>query len=239
MYNSLLYGSCALKHWFGSDVRPPNDIDIIGKDYDWIPSFQHILDNNIDSQYVDVNFLFTIKCSHAAWDIRWDKTIKDICFMKNKEIEIDKTLFKLLYNDWKYVHGNKKVKMNISNNIFFTGTVTRKYNHDELHKLLAFYDEPLHNKIREDLSRPLCSEDLFLSLSFDDRIKCALEEIHVIATERYVLNGCPFKHAKYKALRQLITSMTTGWFNLFLILNFETLINYEAETWKQKTLNII
>ena len=89
--------------------------------------------------------------------------------------------------------------------------------------------------IRKDQNSPLCDEKMFTELSFDDRIKTALEEIHVIATERILVHkNIPLKHARYKALKHLITSMTKGWFNRFLVVNFDHLMYYETETWKQK-----
>jgi len=232
--NKLIYGSKAAKFWF-PDFREPKDLDIISKEDYWIDSFQYILDNNKHPVYADPKFLFTIKVSHAAWDIHWDKTMHDIVFLKNKGCQLDQELYQNLYKDWTEYHGRKKVRLNMKNDEFFTNKITRKYDHDYLHEIFGFYDRPLHERIRKDLDSPMCSKELFDRLSFEEQIKCALEEIQVIATERWVIpNKIGLNHAKYLAMKQLIISMSTGWFNLFLILNFETLIRYEVETWKTK-----
>ena len=235
---NLIFGSCAVKHWF-PEFRIPNDLDILSKQDYWISAFDY-LSKNQHNQYVDPNFLYTIKISHAPWDIHWDKTIKDILFLRDKGCELDLEFYTLLYKDWCFYHKDKKIKLNVSNDKFFSDNVTRKFNHDQLHEFLCFYDRPLHERIRKHKNSPLCDEKLFVNLSFEDRIKTALEEIHVIATERYLFNkSIPLKHAKYKALKHLITSMTKGWFNRFLIINFDHLMNYEIDTWKFKLENIV
>lgn len=232
-----IYGSCALKHWY-PETRIPSDIDIISPNHDWIPAFQYLLENNKHSQYVDPNFLFTIKVSHASWNIHWDKTLHDIVFLKNKGCTLDKEFYNLLYNDWKKIHKKKNVKLSTSNDKFFTNKITRKYSHDYLHEILSFYEQPLHEKIRKDLNSPQCDEKLFNELSNEDQFKCALEEVLVIATERFVLSGRPLNNSKYLALKTLITSSTTGWFNLYLILNFDKLIYSNNTHWKTKLLEI-
>lgn len=230
---SLIYGSCAAKHWF-PDFRTPNDIDYIGKNAYWVDSFQY-LENNSHNQYVDPNYLYTIKVSHAAWDVWWDKTMHDIVFLKNKGCVLDKEFYSMLYKEWEVVHRPKSVNFTKENKEFFRGNIARKVDHDLLHEMLAFYDRPLHERIRKEPNSPICSEELFEALSFEDKVKCALEETHVIATERWVLNGMSsLKHAKYKSLKTLITSASKGWFTLFLVLNFDLLIYYEVETWERK-----
>jgi len=231
----LIYGSVAAKHWF-PDFRDTKDLDYICEDtskrskeieYHWTPSFQYVLDNNVDDTYVDPNFLYTIKFSHAAWDIRWTKTMKDIRFFKNKGCVLDLELYNMLLKDWEIIHGKKKVNLNQDNSEFFTKYVKREYDHDWLHGFLAFYDEPLHTKIRKT-DKPLCYKDLWDDLSLDDQYKCALEEIYVVATERY--DNYPPKIAKFKSMKNIITSMTKGWFNYFLIDNFEELLYNEYDS---------
>jgi hypothetical protein len=69
------------------------------------------------------------------------------------------------------------------------------------------------------------SKALWVALSYEDQIKCALEETYVFALERYL--EFPPKIAFLKALKQLITSSTKGYFNLFLIDNFFELMYYD------------
>lgn len=238
---SLIFGSTAAKHWY-PEFREPKDLDRISEEkhmtreveHYWNEAFAYVLANNKDATYVDPDFLYTIKVSHAAWDIWWDKTMFDIQFFKRKGCKLDKVLFDLLYAQWELEpgHRQKRVNLNVKNEEFFTKTVTRKYDHDWLHQYLAFGSEPMHNRIRRDPGSPLCSEKLWTALSYDDKVKCALEETYVIATERF--RDKPPRLAKMKALKNLITSATKGWFNLFLIENYETLRAYDDAYWINK-----
>lgn len=245
----LIFGSRAAKHWYPDFREPKRDTDYITgetlqsnreNEYHWVSSFWYVIENNKDTTYVDPNFLYTIKVSHAAWDIHWDKTMLDIMFLQKKGCQLDTTLYSMLVSEWEVIHGKKKVNLNKDNYDLFNDAVNRKYDHDELHTKLAFYDRPLHERIRFSESNALPSKALFEQLSIDDQLKCALEEIYVVATERFVISkGYPIQHAKTKALKQLITSMTKGWFNLFLIVNFEYLVYYRDENMNAKIKGII
>jgi hypothetical protein len=223
--DNLIFGSTALKHWFPDFPRNPKDLDYIGKgksgkgiEYHFAPSFKHIVKFNSDTRYVDPNFLYTIKISHACYDINFDKTMHDIKFMKDKGCKLNYELYESLLEDWSIIHHKKKVKLEGDTDTFFTSKITRKYNHDELHELVKFGDRPLHETIRPNLHSVKCSKLLWDKITHEEKLKCALEEAYVFGIERYL--EYPPKIALAKALKQLITSSTTGWFNLFLIDNY-------------------
>lgn len=251
----LIFGSAAAKHWF-PDFRDPKDLDYIsritpfnkekGVEYHWCEPMQYVILENKDDVFVDPDFLYTIKVSHAAWDINWDKHMKDIIFLKQKGCRLDHRLYKDLYDYWSVRHGKKKVKMSGMNQDFFKPTIDRKYDHDWLHEYLAFYERPLHERIRKDLNSPMPSKELWDKLSYEDQLKCALEETYVIATERYLFNKTTefeklrFNIAKIKSMKNLVTSMSKGWFNLFLIENFgELYYNDLDEHWKEKIKGLV
>jgi len=237
----LIYGSVALKHWFPDFHREPKDIDYITNEphpkntkeveYYWIEEFSYLIENNKDKQFVEPDFLYTIKVSHAAWDINWVKTMKDIEFLKRKGAKLDKVFFNMLYERWKTIHGSKKVKMNTKNEYFFKKNIKRKYDHDWVHEQIAFNDRPMHEKIRKDLNNPYCSEELWNKLSYEDKIKTVLEELYVLALERYIFvdKPLPIPFAINKTLKNMITSTTSGWFNLFIIDNFEKIRTYPTD----------
>lgn len=239
----LIFGSAAVKHWF-PDFRIPNDLDFISSENYWIPlensywieAFEYLEENNSHSQYVDVDLLYTIKVSHAEYDIHWDKTMRDIVWLQNKGCTLDLEFYNELKKSWDIIHIEKKINLNVKNEDFFRPNISRTYSHDYLHEILAFYDRPLHEKIRKDLNSPMCSEDFFRNLSKEDQIKCMMEETMVFMIERFLIpkKTKSIKHALYLALKTLITSSTKGWFNLELILNFETLIYYDLEHFKSK-----
>ena len=244
----LIYGSTAIKHFFPDYEREPNDLDIITRednklhlDIPWckrieqyyLPEFEFIFENNMDELYVDPDFLYTIKMSHLSWDINWDKHMKSAIYLQEKGAEIDKELYDSLILAWSRVHGKKAVKMNVKNSDFFKPLIYRKYNHEFLHEQFAFYDRPLNERIRKDLDSPLCSEELWNLLCSEDKMKCALEEIYVLAAERFIFvqeGEHPWKlgHAVTRTLKNMITSTTSGWFNLFLKQNFNSLRTYKV-----------
>ena len=242
----LIYGSTAIKHFFPDYEKEPRDLDIITEtdnkyhldieeckviEQYYLPEFQYIFDNNKDDLYVDPVFLYTIKMSHLSWDINFDKHMKSAIFLKSKGCKLDKVLYDSLMKAWERVHYKKKVKMNVKNSEFFKENIERAFDHEFLHEQFAFYDRPLNERIRKDLDSPLCSEELWNLLTTDDKLKCALEELMVLTAERYVLvpeeNKLPIKFARIKMLKQMITSTTSGWFNLYLKENFKMFIDNE------------
>lgn len=230
----LIFGSTALKHWFPDLNRQPNDLDYMGAgvnskgvEYHWNDAFHYIVKHNQDKTYVDPNFLYTIKVSHAAWDIHWDKTMHDIMFLKNHGCQLDFELYNLLIQDWNKIHSPKSFKIDGKPEEFFTTHISRTVPHDELHHIVKFYDEPLHNRIRRDPNNVKTDKALWDQLSHEDKIKCVLEETYVFALERYL--QYPPKIAFAKALKNLITKSTKGYFNLFMIDNFAELVYSDKE----------
>lgn len=234
----LIIGSVALSHWVELD-SPPGDIDIMSQNLPFQPSpcpsklllentwfgdaSEYMLKHNKHEVFLDLNFLFTLKVSHAAWDIKWEKTMFHIYLMKQAGAELDYTLLKMLRQHWEKVHSKKRVMMDKTNEEFFADAVNRKINHDELHKIVAAPFRPANEKMREDLNSPLFSSKLWGESSFQDKMNCAIEETVVIALERYI----DFKIARKshllqaisRAFKNLVTTMTYGDFNIFLILN--------------------
>ena len=242
----LIYGSTAIKHFFPDYPNEPKDLDIIvdtDNNYHiaidecrrieqyYLPEFQYIFENNKDKKFVDPDFLYTIKMSHLSWDINWDKHMKSAIFLREQGAKLDKKLYDSLMIAWSRIHGAKKVKMNVKNEDFFKESIPRKYNHEFLHEQFAFYDRPLNERIRKDLDSPLCSEELWNLLSDEDKFKCALEELLVLTAERFIFvpkeNQLQLKFARTKMLKTMITSTTSGWFNLYLKEHFFSLIKCE------------
>ena len=257
----LIYGSTAIKHFFPDYNQEPKDLDIITEtdnkyhldiqgckviEQYYLEEFQYIFDNNKDELYVDPDFLYTIKMSHLSWDINWDKHMKSAIFLREKGCKLDKVLYDSLIQAWNRVHYKKKVKMNVRNSEFFKENINRAFDHEYLHLRYAFSGRPLNERIRKDLDSPLCSEELWRKLSYTNKIKCATEELMVLTAERYGFvpkeNRLPVRFAKIKMLKQMITSTTSGWFNLFLKENFKVLIDKDFPKYfydvSQELLNI-
>lgn len=240
---SLIFGSHAIKHWYPDFKREPSDLDIMTQEprrpdgqrveHLWADSFQEILDTNRDPKYVDPEKILTVKASHANWDIKWEKTICDILFLKEKGLEIDYDLYKKLKNDWRVIHGRESAPLrNKTADEFFADKVSRKYVHDDIHKAVAYYDKPLFLKILKSPNSVECSKKKFDKLSFSDKIKLAREEIYVTALERWVIPS-DFQESAGRAynrsLKKFVTTMSSGWMSFFLIDNFKFLIKPDVD----------
>jgi hypothetical protein len=234
----MIIGSTAIKHWFPDFNRDPKDLDsltqekISHQDNHWHDGFIEILKINSDEMYLDPDLLYTLKISHLSYPINWDKHMKDAIFLKSKGCVLNHDVYCILMDVWEDVHSKKfgskkRITLNEQNDTFFKDTVKRQYDHDWLHEQFAFYDRPLHERIRKNIDSPLPSKELWDKLSHDDKLKCALEESYVIAFERFIDGNIPSSMAHIKAVKHLITNMTKGWFNLFLKENFKEIISYD------------
>jgi hypothetical protein len=243
----MIYGSTAIKFWFPSFTKKPVDLDILsesktnGVDSHWHPRMKDVLSFNTHPTYLDPDLLYTFKLSHLSYPINWDKHMKDAIFLKNMGCSLNKPAYDILMDIWEDVHSPKygsksKIKLKSDNGQFFKKTVDRKFEHDWLHEQISFYDRPLHESIRKDVTNAFPSYDKWCLLSYDDKLKCALEECYVIASERFIFVESPLPPnlALVKATKLLITDMTKGWFNLFLKENFLTIIEYDKSHYIKK-----
>lgn len=112
-----------------------------------------------------------------------------------------------------FPQGHPSLKKSVDD--FFDDYVTKKYNHDYLHELVAYHDKPLYTQLQRDSTMAWCEKDLWDKLSVDDKIKCVAEETQVIAIERFLVPkdwNYPVRHAYIKALDKVCTTLCSGWF---------------------------
>lgn len=246
----LIIGSVATYHWF-PDAREPSDIDLLTEatisgnksrvcvvDSQWHYVAQELIDASTDKVFLDPDLLFTLKVSHAEWDIKWQKTMFDIQFLKSKGCKLNFRFLRKLQEVWKQVHGKKHVNMSQPMESFFNDAVSRAYDHEYLHELVAFNERPMHEKLRPDVGTAWCSQERFDLLSDEEQFETALEELMAVAIERSQLTTASRKSEKSiamsKAYHKLVTSMTTGWFALFLILNRQEILHERKDKWMIK-----
>lgn len=186
----------------------------------------------IDVMFPGMDVLYAIKRSHAHCPQNWVKTMLWL-EQTAKRYPIDTNILRSSFFKARKdeassrKHTTGKVKLNVPNEKFFMHSQhLRKYDHDSIHEAIAFYDRPLYERCKEDLSSAFVSEKLFRSaLSRTQQYQMAQEEIMVIALERFIIPRLTtFPLIAYrKAYEKLTTSMTDGWFNDFLIDNFPVL----------------
>jgi hypothetical protein len=106
-------------------------------------------------------------------------------------------------------------KLNVSKEDFFDDYVTKKYDHDYLHELVAFYQRPLYKELQVDPNSAWCDKRLWFTLPESLRDRCVAEEAYVIAIERFLVPNnwdFPFQLAYLKALEKICTTLCSGWF---------------------------
>lgn len=239
----LITGSVAAHHWFPEVWTKASDVDFLSPvkikssvdlhiDAQWHDVCAEIIERNSDEVFVDPDMLFTIKFSHAEWDIKWQKTMIDIWKFQKQGCVLHHDIIPRLKEVWKKVHGPKRVNLKQPVSEFFShDVVQRTYPHESVHEAVKFHSHPMHEMIRPDPTSVWCDVKLFEGLSFENQLRCAMEEIMVTAIERRKLTSQSGKSDIWAAItfahRQLVVSMTTGWFNNFLILNAPIILSRE------------
>lgn len=236
MKNKLIFGSAAMKYWWPDYDKSPRDVDYLcdspvlektpGVEYHYALGLGVVFSRNVDDLYVDPDILYTIKVSHLPWEGKngkWWKHLKDAVFMKNKGCVVVEDVYALLYKEWQKRFGDKShISLDKATEMFFDDALDRVIDHDKAHELFSIREKPAYTRILPSEDSPMCSKELFLSLSEDDKIYTVLEEMFVVSFERNITLA--------NSYMQLATRMTKGWWNRFLIENAETILDgYEQE----------
>lgn len=246
----IIYGSYAIAHWFDDYYKTPKDIDVVLykdslldntflnnlKKETKLPVeitkqdegfFFDIFKDDTENYILNPKGLLTVKMSHAMYDYNLTKTLDDIIFLQKKGVKYDKEKLETLRLHWKdrYSSLREKMDFNKSPDEFFNSAVTRYVNHDELHEYLKLGQIPAYKKIVVDDSTVKVSKDKFFQLSKQEQIHTFIEEIAVLACERYysILNP---NEAFINASQDFITRMTSGWYNIFILENLQEIFNF-------------
>jgi len=214
-----LFGSSLIKKLF-SDFREPRDIDwitndpsqmkksLIGKEEFYCIPFT-------PSREMTPNEIYTVKVSHAIYDIHWKKTMSDIRFLQIKGCKIIPSFLSELRDHWNKVHGEqKRTNFDVLPGDFFEDRVRRKINHDDLHTMIN--PNPTYKNMIDDGVTP--NMDKFLSLSEDDQKEVLFEEAFVISLERF--QGSPNRAAYQLAQQSLVTRLHPVWISDIVIRNW-------------------
>lgn len=237
----MLVGSRAAKLWY-PDFREPNgDWDFKARkapstfagevisdrvEQHWDESWPDSWDNLAAAT---PNMLYTIKVSHAFWDLpgnSWNKHMNDIIFFQRKGCTLMPVMYDILYKTWIAKHGAKRANLAMTSEDFFSDAVNRKYDHDSLHESCAYYDRPLYESILKDGEAVLTDKSKFYALPYDDQLKLIREEVYATALERWVIPSnytCSPRAAYAKAIKKTIVSLTKGWFALWIVENYSNL----------------
>lgn len=227
------FGSHLVKHLFPNvKYREPNDVDwvtndleeynrnversVIGKEeFYWIPCTPN-RDMTADEYY-------TLKVSHAIYDIHWSKTMSDIRFLQIQGCKIIPEFLQQLREFWNScdkTHGvQRRTDFEVKPGKFFEDRVKRKINHDELHVKLVYPDLPAYKQIIETPESVKPIPELFERLTYLEQTKVVLEEAYVIATERFGTNPSSV-NAYHIAQKILVTRLHPLWLADHIIQNW-------------------
>lgn len=234
----VIIGSTAIKHHFPDFKREPKDIDYlvnIKSMWDNVPGKEEYHENPVlwnivgNEKYLSPDLLYTLKISHLFWDIKWDKHMYDVQFLKGKGCVLNIGLFYKLYDYWQEVHGeNKRSNLELSSQEFFNNAL-KKYDHDFLHLLIN--PKPFYKKILKDGAEVDVDEKKYNALSHWEKLELVREEVYVMAYER--LAGRDYRIAYSWMLKRFIRSHAPMFEALFIIENFielcKPIINYKKQ----------
>lgn len=243
----ILVGSRAIKNWY-KDSREPKDWDYFSN----TEAPKEIKGTKVETFYhPDLekwdwgggehgialpDELYTLKVSHAFWELKngsWDKHMMDVMFLQSKGAKLIPELYTILYKIWEDVHGKKKVNLEADPEMFFNDKIVKRiYDHDSIHESVAYYDRPLFERILRDNSEVAVDKSKWDALDHEDKLKMVREEIYATALERKLVpsNYTSSRGAAYAwTLRKTITSLTKGWFALFVVENFKDLTKADVD----------
>lgn len=256
MSNPILIGSRALAFWDDTFKLKPNaDWDVISDapidGFEWHdPSLLNNSDvyrytehgltteiNGIKLNVVSLKGLALIKRSHLWRNLSFDKHItmyhRHLAKYVEELSEFDQRFIKqrteLTHKTFPQGHPSlKKTKED-----FFDDFVTKKYDHDELHKIVAFNDSPLYNRILKDNEPVFCDKTKWELLTHQEKLQCIAEETYVIAIERFLVpNDWRYaaKLAYLKSLNKVCTTLCSGWFRDYAIDHYPELFLMFSES---------
>jgi hypothetical protein len=187
------------------------ELNVLNKDcLVWIPS---------------VEILWAIRRSHIHRPLNFAKHMFHLNKLRDLFYEPRDSTIEFLNNRTKLTKAAYKdmvPSLNKTNEDFFDDYVSKIYNHDDIHEVVAFGDEPVYKKMKRDQSKAKCEKDLWLALPYLEKIWAVQEESMVIALERFLIPDkikSP-KVAFLKALEKVCTNLTSGFFRDFAIDNY-------------------
>lgn len=178
-----------------------------------------------ESGVATLNDLLTIKLAHLPYDIFWHKHLNDYLVFKKYGGTVNKPLYEALKEYWKIYHKNKPyLNLYRTKDKFFDDFVKKKFDHDYLHEMVSYPEKPMYTHCLMDGQDVMIDYDKFMKLTFEQQVQMFMEEITVIAYERWVIpsNGnISFFVAYGRSLHKTVTTLTKNWATEFLCENIE------------------
>lgn len=237
------FGSTLIKTIF-PDFRNPRDRDYVTNN----PYFATVNSQEnkptVETYYIPfspdremtADEIYTVKVSHAIYDISWQKHMSDIRFLQIKGCKVDKALLSELRDFWRTVHTNgKHSRFDFSaKDDIFNDEVDRKIDHDKLH--LLFNPELMYKKFCNGY---IPDEEKWNSLDAETKDIICFEEAYVISLERFYTQ-LPKNAAYNKGQNLLVTKLHPLFIADYVIENWSKLYIPERdyyEIYKRNSFN--
>lgn len=245
---SLIIGSTAAAHWY-RDWREPKDFDVMASAEDAVPPSPEGMWGDVfvhpriadlrplpAGVYATPSELYTLKHSHAYWELRngsWSKHMADLLTLKRRGAKLIESWHDVLYEIWEDIHGRKVVDLTKEADEFFADAVKRVYDHDSIHRSVAYEPgRPIYEGLLKEGKSVQMDMARAWRLPFDDQVKLFREEIYATALERIVIprDYRTSPGAAYQwALRRTITSLTRGRSAKFIVENFDIFCRHDID----------
>lgn len=242
-----LIGSRAMAHWFPDARHATADWDYHGsKPYEAgmasgpVSRADIFIDERLAAwpwgTIATPGELYTLKISHSFWELNgpahWDKHASDIVFLERKGAKFLRPLYDIVLPIWKERYKRNPTNLNQTAGKFFADAVNRKYDHDSVHRSIAYGERPLYESVLKPGSEVAVDNAKFRVMDHDTQVRLAREEIYATALERILIpndyKGSP-SAAYHWALRRTVTSLFKGDWALFLMLNLDELMRPDCD----------
>lgn len=115
-----------------------------------------------------------------------------------------------------------RINLNKPNEVFFKPAQNlREFDHDALHRIVAYHDKPLFESCKHDMTKAKIDRDLFETLPFIDQIRMVKEECMVIGYERFYKEGRSYQDVYNDGFCKFVTELCKGWFQEFALENID------------------
>jgi len=257
---NILIGSRALNYWLPSfKIKDSTDWDVVSLTqiegaefhdkwmlnnddlYRYCNSHDIVQYNGKTIHVCSLKGLSLVKRSHLHRDLSFGKHITHYW----RHLEAQRRFYTSV--DWEFLAERTKMtherfqqghpNLNQSVDTFFVDGVTKKYNHDYLHELIAYEDKPMYARLQTDATSAWCKKELWDTLTKEQQLQCVAEETYVIAIERMLVPNdwkYPSKLAYMKALQKVCTTLCSGWFRDFGINNYPSVLDlYNSDKFQE------
>lgn len=185
---------------------------------------------NLEFVIPSLNVLYMIKMSHRYLknNTHFQKTMRDIYDMRRSPgTNIEAKYYPAYLARQEATYNYEHPKLSVDKETFFnSSTVPYKYDHDQVHKLMAIYGEPAYTFFKKDGAEVAVDRDKWEALPDAFKLASVIEEAMVLALERSEIpfagqskRMSPSRAFEY-ALTKVCTSISSGWWREYAWENF-------------------